>query len=379
MYDKIIDFIREEQGGAKIIPLHEPRFTGDEIGVLRDCIESGFVSSVGEYVEKFEKAIAKFCGAKFAVATVNGTAALHTALKIAGVEPKDEVLTQSLTFVATANAISYTGASPVFIDVDKDSLGLSPEKLENFLRKDSKLKKDGTFNKRTGRRIRACVPMHTFGHPCRIDEIAGICRKYKIIMIEDAAESLGSLYRNKHTGTFGKAGILSFNGNKIITTGGGGMIITNDAIFAKRAKHITTTAKLPHKWDYIHDEIGYNYRLPNINSAIGYAQVKKLKGFLAKKRLLAERYAKFFKSAGIPFISEPKNACSNYWLNSILFENRSKRNSFLEFAHSRGILVRPAWRLMSELDMFKSYQCGNLENTKWLEERIVNLPSSVPK
>ncbi len=379
MYKGIVEFIRETYGDRISIPLHEPCFSGNEREYVADTIESSFVSSVGEYVNRFERDIATFCGAKFAVATVNGTAALHIALKLSGTGAGDEVLTQPLTFVATANAISYTGALPVFIDVDRDTLGLSPEKLEDFLKVNIVIRKGFAVNKKSGRRISACVPMHTFGHPCRIDEIAAVCRKYKIALVEDAAESIGSLYKGKHTGTFGKAGVLSFNGNKIITTGGGGMIITDDANFAKKAKHITTTAKIPHKWEYVHDETGYNYRLPNINAALGCAQLEKLKGFLVKKRLLADTYATYFKSIGIPFVLEPEYARSNYWLNAILLKNRAERNKFLEYSNSNGVMTRPAWRLMNKLRMYKSCQCGNLENANWLEDRIVNIPSSVTK
>lgn len=378
MYDQVLEFIRKEQGGGRQIPLHEPRFCEDEIKLVVKCIKSGFVSSVGSFVDEFEKKVAEFCGVKFAVATVNGTSALHTALILAGACFGDEILTQPLTFVATVNAIKYTGASPVFIDVERDTLGLSPEKLLDFLNSNVKIEKNRAINKTTGRRIVGCVPMHTFGHPCKIDEIVSICEKYNIVVIEDAAESLGSIYKGKHTGSFGKAGILSFNGNKIITTGGGGMIITNDEEFAKKAKHLTTTAKIPHKWEYNHDCIGYNYRLPNINAALGCAQIDQISVFLEKKRILAEKYRDFFNSIGIPFVTEPLYAKSNYWLNSILFENKLEKEKFLNFAHSKGVMVRPAWRLMNTLEMFKTCQRWDLENATWIEERLVNIPSSVP-
>ena len=379
MYKDIVRFIRNIYGGRKTIPLHEPCFSGREKIYVSDTIDTGFVSSVGEYVNRFERDIVAFCGAKFAVATMNGTSALHIALKLSGTGNGDEVLTQPLTFVATANAISYTGALPVFIDVDRDTLGLSSEKLADFLKENSVLRKGGAFNRKTGRRISACVPMHTFGHPCRIEEIAAICMKYRIPLFEDAAESIGSLYKGKHTGLFGKAGVLSFNGNKIITTGGGGMIITDDANFAKRAKHITTTAKIPHKWEYVHDETGYNYRLPNINAALGCAQLEQLEGFLRGKRRLAGTYAAYFRTAGIPFVLEPEHARSNYWLNAILLKNRTDRNKFLVHSNSNGVMTRPAWRLMNKLSMYRACQCGDLENASWLEDRIVNIPSSVTK
>jgi aminotransferase in exopolysaccharide biosynthesis len=379
MYKGIVEFIRDIYGGRKNIPLHEPCFSGSEKKYVSDTIDTSFVSSVGEYVSRFERDIATFCGAKFAIATVNGTAALHIALKLLDIKAGEEVLMQPLTFVATANAINYVGAIPVFIDVDRDNLVLSSEKLTDFLKANVVVKQMGAFNKKTGRRISACVPMYTFGHPGRIDEIAAICRKYRIFLVEDAAESVGSLYKGKHTGIFGKAGILSFNGNKIITTGGGGMIITNDANFAKKAKHITTTAKISHKWEYVHDETGYNYRLPNINAALGCAQLEQLNVFIKEKRCLAGIYAEYFKGIGISFVLEPKYARSNYWLNTILLKNRTERNKFLFYSNSNGVMTRPAWRLMNKLKMYKSCQCGDLENSNWLEDRIVNIPSSVRK
>ncbi len=377
MYENIVKFIRQTYRGRKLVPLHEPCFKGREKQYVIDTIDTSFVSSVGEYVTRFEKEIATFCGAKFAVATINGTAALHATLKLSGINAGDEVITQPLTFVATANAIAHTGAKPVFVDVDRKTLGLSPEKLDYFLKKNAMLRSCGTFNKKTGRRIKACIPMHTFGHPCLIQDIAKICRKYKIILIEDAAESIGSYYRNLHTGLFGKAGILSFNGNKIITTGGGGMIITNNENFAEKAKHLTTTAKIPHKWEYVHNKIGFNYRLPNINAALGCAQLENLPLFLKRKRKLAEHYRNFFNKIGMSFMIEPDNSLSNYWLNSIILKNLNEKNKFLYYSNSKGIMTRPAWRLMNKLIMYKDSQCGDLSNSKWLEERIVNIPSSI--
>jgi perosamine synthetase len=329
----------------------------------------------------FEEKIAEYTGAKYAVAAVNGTAALHIALLLSGVKRNDEVITQSLTFVATANAISYTGASPVFVDVDKDTFGLSPQKLSEWLELNVEVKNIGgvkkAVNKDTGKVVSACVPMHTFGHPCRIDEIIEICDKYNIAVIEDAAESLGSYYKNKHTGTFGKFGTLSFNGNKTITTGGGGMILTDDIHLAKIAKHITTTAKVPHKWEFVHDMRGFNYRLTNIAAALGVAQIEQLPGFIESKRKLAKDYSLFFDNLDINFINEPENARSNYWLNAVLLKDREERDEFLEFTNDNGVMTRPVWELMNRLSIYKDCQTGDLTNSEWLADRIVNIPSSV--
>ena len=371
-----IDFIRSLYQTTEFIPLHEPRFTGNEKAYLLDCIDSTFVSSVGQYVDRFEIEMAKFTGAKYAVATVNGTAALHIALKMASVAQDDEVITQSLSFVATCNAISYCGARPVFVDVDRDTLGMSPQSLAAFLDENAVRTESGSRNKTTGRKIGAVVPMHTFGHPCRIDEIAAICNEYGIPLIEDAAESLGSYYHGKHTGTFGKLAAFSFNGNKTITTGGGGMIITDDESLAKHAKHITTTAKIPHSYEFIHDEIGYNYRLPNINAALGCAQMETLPRLLESKRQIALAYAGFFEQAGVEFVIEPEHAKANYWLNVLVLEDRSARDQFLKELNEAGVMSRPIWRLMNELEMFRECQCADLSNAKWLEERVVNIPSS---
>ena len=375
-FQSTIDFIRSLYQTTEFIPLHEPRFTGNEKAYLLDCIDSTFVSSVGQYVDRFEIEMAKFTGAKYAVATVNGTAALHIALKMASVAQDDEVITQSLSFVATCNAISYCGARPVFVDVDRDTLGMSPQSLAAFLDENAVRTESGSRNKTTGRKIGAVVPMHTFGHPCRIDEIAAICNEYGIPLIEDAAESLGSYYHGKHTGTFGKLAAFSFNGNKTITTGGGGMIITNDESLAKHAKHITTTAKIPHSYEFIHDEIGYNYRLPNINAALGCAQMETLPRLLESKRQIALAYAGFFEQAGVEFVIEPEHAKANYWLNVLVLEDRSARDQFLKELNEAGVMSRPIWRLMNELEMFRECQCADLSNAKWLEERVVNIPSS---
>jgi len=382
--EQVISFIRDIFNKPKIfIPLHEPCFFGNEKKYLNECIDSTFVSSVGRYVDLFEKKIVEYTSIKYAVATVNGTAALHIALILAGVKRNDEVITQPLTFVATANSISYTGAKPVFIDVDKDTMGLSPKKLENFLktstiqRFNDLTNKQETINNKTGMRIKACVPMHTFGHPCRIDEIVAVCKKYNIIVIEDAAESLGSFYKGKHTGNFGKLATLSFNGNKTITTGGGGMILTNDKKLAKLAKHLTTQAKVPHKWEYVHDYIGYNYRLTNLAAALGVAQMEQLPRLIKAKRELAEKYKFFFTGFGISFITEPRNAKSNFWLNAVILPDRKQRDKFLEYTNTNGIMTRPIWELMNRLPMFKDYQTGDLSNSEWLADRIVNIPSSI--
>ncbi len=377
MYSNFINFVQGIFKTKEFIPLHEPRFVGNEKKYLNECIDSTFVSSVGKFVDLFEKNIAEYTGSKYAVACVNGTAALHIALILSDVKQDDEVITQPLTFIATANAISYTGAKPVFIDVDKKTMGLSPEKLEQFLIEKTKLTKNGCINTETGRTIKACIPMHTFGHPSEIDKIKNICDKYSITLIEDAAESLGSFYKGKHTGTFGKFGTLSFNGNKTITTGGGGMILTNDTELAKLAKHLTTQAKVPHKWEYVHDFIGYNYRLPNINAALGVAQLEQLPDFLEEKRKLAGNYMTFFENTDIKFIKEHENSKSNYWLNTVLLKDRQERDNFLKLTNEKGVMTRPVWELMNNSAMFKDCQTESIENAEWLANRIVNIPSSV--
>ena len=377
MFNDFIDFVREIYGTKKLIPLHEPKFIGNEKKYLNQCIDTTFVSSIGNFVDKFEKKIAKCTGAKYAIATTNGTSALHVSLMLAGVEQDDEVITQPLNFVASCNAISYCRAIPIFIDVDIDTMGLSPFALKSFLENNTTVKNKKCINKKTNKIIRACVPMHSYGHPCRIDEIKKILKKYYIFLIEDAAESLGSFYKNKHTGTFGQLGTLSFNGNKIITAGGGGCIITNDKLLAKKAKHLTTTAKVPHKWNFNHDMIGYNYRMPNLNGALLVAQLENLNYFLKNKRKLAKKYEVFFKNTEYNFFKQPKNSNSNYWLNSIILKDKKNRDQFLKKTNARGIMTRPIWRLMNKLPMFKAAYCGDLKNSHWLEERIVNIPSSV--
>ncbi len=375
---KIIDFIKQIFKTDEFIPLHEPKFIGNEKKYLNDCIDSTFVSSVGKYVDTFEREFAKYVGSKYAIATVNGTAALHISLLLSDVKNGDEVITQPLTFVATVNAISYCGAKPIFVDVDLDTMGLSPLSMQKFLEENCEIKNNQCINKTTNKIIKACVPMHTFGHPCKIDEIQRLCEKWHIVLVEDSAESVGSHFNGKHTGTFGKIGVFSFNGNKIITSGGGGVIVTDDENIAKKAKHITTTAKIPHPYEYVHDEVGYNYRLPNINAALLVAQLEQLDTFIDKKRSLAKIYDEFFsKENGITLIKEPKNAKSNYWLQAILLPDSIKRDEFLEFTNTNGVMTRPIWRLMSELNMYKNCQKTSLDNAKYLEQRVVNIPSSV--
>ena len=373
----VTDFVKSVYKTDSFIPLHEPRFLGNEKKYLNECIDSTFVSSVGKFVDRFEDMIAEYTGVKYAVATCNGTSALHISLLISGVESGHEVITQPLTFVATCNAINYCNATPIFVDVDRDTMGMSPVALEAFLKENAIIKDQQCVNKSTGNIIKACVPMHTFGHPCRIDEIQRICKEWHITLVEDAAESLGSFYNNQHTGTFGELGVISFNGNKIITSGGGGCILTNSEELAKKAKHITTTAKEPHKWEYTHDLVGYNYRMPNLNAALIVAQLEQLEGFLRNKRFLAKSYEVFFNGGNIQFVSEPENSKSNYWLNSIILKDKIQRNLFLDETNSQSVMTRPIWTLMNKLPMFKEAQCGDLTNAEWLEERVVNLPSSV--
>lgn len=375
----IVDEIRSIFG-SDLIPLHRPIFEGNERQDLVDCIDSNFVSSVGEKVTEFERRIADFTGTRFAVATVNGTSALHIALRLAGVEPGDEVITQALTFVATCNATRYCNAWPVFVDVDQDSLGMSAGALRRFLENNAEVRPEGTYSLTSGRRLAACVPMHTFGMPCQIEEIVAICKEFGIPVVEDAAESLGSYVGDQHTGGFGALGTFSFNGNKVITTGGGGMIVTNDEALAVRARHITTTAKVPHTWEFIHDEVGYNYRLPNLNAALGCAQIERLPEMLAIKAQIADRYGKVTdRFDDIELVKPRKGTTTNHWLNSVLLENREERDAFLEYTNSQGVMTRPVWKLMHRLEMFAHCHHDGLEISSWLEDRLVNLPSSVPE
>jgi aminotransferase in exopolysaccharide biosynthesis len=379
MFKETVDFIRKSFNSPEsFIPLHEPRFIGNERKYVLDAIDSTFVSSVGAYVDKFEQLITEITGAKYAIATVNGTAALHISLILAGVTADDEVITQPLTFVATSNAVAYIGARSVYVDVNRETLGLCPDKLNSFLEENAEIKDDGKcYNKITGRKIAACIPMHTFGFCAYIDKISEVCKKWEIPVVEDAAESLGSYYKNIHTGRFGLLGSFSFNGNKTVTCGGGGAIITDDENIAKLAKHITTTAKVPHKWEYVHDYVGYNYRMPNLNATIACAQLEQLNSFLSNKRELALMYKNFFSKTGISFVFEQEGTTANYWLNTILLSDREERDEFLSFSNSNKVMTRPAWHLMNKLEMFKHSQTGDLTNAAWLEDRIVNIPSSV--
>lgn len=377
MYTQTIGFIREQFKTRDFIPLHAPVFMGNERKYVLDTIESTFVSSVGAYVDKSEQLMADICGAKKGIAVVNGTSGLQIALHLAGVESGDEVITQALTFVATANAINYTGAKPIFLDVDYDTMGLSPNAVETFLKDFGEMRKDGAYNKYTGKRIAACVPMHTFGFPVHLDELIHICDNWKIPIVEDAAESLGSYYKNKHTGSFGELGVFSFNGNKIVTSGGGGMIITNDEEKGRRAKHLTTTSKIAHPFEYVHDEVGYNYRMPNLNAALVCAQLEQLGTFLESKRALAKAYSNFFDSNSIKFRTELDNTQANYWLMCVELSNLEERDEFLKITNESKVMTRPIWQLMFRLPMYRECYYDDQKNAKFLEERIVNIPSSV--
>jgi perosamine synthetase len=378
MFDKIVDFIRQYYDQPEgFIPLHEPRFIGNERAYVLDAIDSTFVSSVGKYVDRFEEMIKNYTGAQYAIATTNGTTALHMSLLLAGVKSNELVITQPLTFISTCNAISYLAAQPLFVDIDSHTLGLSPSRLDHFLKEKTFLKGKECFHRESGKRIAACVPMHTFGHPAEIDSLMEVCARYKIPLIEDAAESLGSTFKKQHTGTFGLLGVYSFNGNKTITCGGGGMIVTNNEKLGKLAKHLTTQAKVPHPWKFVHDSIGYNYRLPNLNAALACAQMEQLDSFVSKKRELAETYRKFFTNTAITFVTEPDNTSANFWLNAILLSNKNERDAFLAFTNDRKIMTRPAWDLMPNLEMFKNCITEDITNARYVEERLVNIPSSV--
>jgi perosamine synthetase len=359
--------------------LHEPVFAGREWDYVQDCITTGIVSSVGPYVDRLEAMLARLAGVKRAVATVNGTAALHVCLQLAGVKRDDEVLIPALTFIATANAVAYCGAIPHLVEHARASLGICPESLAGYLARAVDVRADGhAWNRATGRRISACVPMHTFGHPVDLDPLLEVCARFNIVVVEDAAESLGSTYKGKATGSLGRISALSFNGNKIVTTGGGGAILTDDEELGALAKHVTTTAKVPHKWEYFHDRIGYNYRMPNLNAALGCAQLEQLDGFIARKRALADRYRKAFVGIeGVRFFSEPANTRSNYWLNALIFEpsQRGQREATLAATHAVGLLTRPAWVLMSNLPMYSACPKMDLTVAEELEACILNIPS----
>lgn len=403
-YKNTIDFIKSVYGNKEFTPLAVPVFAGNEKAYLNECIDTTFVSSVGKFVDRFEEDMARYTGAKKAVVCVSGTNALHMSLMLAGVERDDEVLTQALTFIATCNALSYIGAHPVFIDVDRSTMGLSPDAMKEWLIKNAEVRENmkiskadilshtdyatpqyplepdtkACYNKNTGRRVKACVPMHSFGHPVRIDEIAAICKEWHIELVEDAAESIGSTYKGQHTGTFGRIGAISFNGNKTITTGGGGMMLFNDEELGAYAKHITTQAKIPHRWEFRHDHIGFNYRMPNINAALGCAQLENLDKYIASKRAVAAEYIEHFKNVeGIDFFVEPENTFSNYWLSAVVLKDKESQLDFLQQTNDNGVMTRPIWELMNRLPMFENCENDGLANTIWFADRVVNIPSSV--
>ncbi|MFZ4123962.1 MAG: LegC family aminotransferase [Candidatus Planktophila sp.] len=376
MCEKIVGFVRDVFKTKDFIPLHAPKFAGNEARYVQETINSTFVSSVGAFVDDFERKLSEYSGVERAVAVVNGTAALHIALKLSNVEAGDLVITQALTFVATCNAIRYCGADPVFVDVDKETLGLSAGAMQLWLSENAVIEDGLCIHKLTRKVIRACVPMHTFGHPADLDGLVSVCAKWGIILVEDAAESLGSFYKGRHTGSFGLISALSFNGNKIITTGGGGALLTNTEL-GTRAKYLTTTAKRAHPYEYFHDELAYNYRLPNINAALGCAQMEVLDDYIGKKRQLASAYRDFFCGTQYAFVDEPLNCRSNFWLNAVVCENEAHRNQLLEYTNNHGVMTRPIWVLMNKLPMFSSCLRGDLKNSEWLEERVVNIPSSV--
>ena len=377
MNKKLIAFFRNKFSTNEFIPLHVPTFIGNEKKYLNECIDSTFVSSVGPFVDKFEELMNQITKTSKTTAVVNGTAGLQVALRLVGVKKNDEIITQALTFVATANAIAYNNAHPIFLDVDLDTMGLSPNAVDDFLEEHGELRDDGCYNKKTGRKIAACMPMHTFGFPVHLDELLIVCNRWKIPLVEDAAESLGSVYKGKPTGSFGEVGVFSFNGNKIVTSGGGGAITTNNIELGERAKFLTTTAKQPHPFEYVHNELGYNFRMPNLNAALACAQLEQLDLYLNKKRSLANRYEKFFSSKGIKFRTETKNTKANYWLMCIELENSKERDLFLESTNLNNVMTRPIWKSMDFLPMYKNCQKDELLNTRFLEARIVNIPSSV--
>ena len=377
MSKELIAFFRDKFKTNEFIPLHIPTFIGNEKKYLNECIDSTFVSSVGPFVDKFEQLMNQITKTKKTTAVVNGTAGLQVALRLVGVKKNDEVITQALTFVATANAIAYNNAHPIFLDVDLDTMGLSPNAVSDFLEEYGELREDGCYNRKTGRKISACMPMHTFGFPVHLEGLLKICNLWKIPLIEDAAESLGSEYKEKSTGSFGEVGVFSFNGNKIVTSGGGGAITTNNIEIGERAKFLTTTAKQPHQFEFIHNELGYNFRMPNLNAALACAQLERLDLYLNKKRLLAMSYEKFFNSKGIKFRTETKNTKANYWLMCVELENLKERDLFLESTNSNNIMTRPIWKAMDFLPMYENCQKDELLNTRFLESRIVNIPSSV--
>jgi aminotransferase in exopolysaccharide biosynthesis len=376
-FNSVISFVKAQYKTESFIPLHVPHFGGNEKKYLMETIDSTFVSSVGAYVDQFELMMQGITQTQKAVAVVNGTAGIQVALRLVGVKAGDEVLTQALTFVATANAIAYQNAIPVFLDVDIDTMGLSPKAVASFLKEFGDLREDGCYNRKTGKKISACVPMHTFGFPVHLDELIAVCNAWKISVVEDAAESLGSEYKGKPTGSLGKVGVFSFNGNKIVTCGGGGAIVTNDIAIGEKGKYLTTTAKVPHPYEYVHDEMGYNFRMPNLNAALACAQLEQLEGFLENKRKLAKEYQSFFAINGIKFRTETPETKANYWLMCVELENKAERDLFLETTNANGVMTRPIWQLMYRLPMYAHCQRDEQINAEFLEERIVNIPSSV--
>ena len=376
-YSEVIGFIKNQFDNKEFIPLHEPRFLGNEKKYVVDTIDSTFVSSVGAYVDKFELMMSSISGTSKSVAVVNGTSALQVALRLAGVSAGDEVITQALTFIATINAIIYNGAAPIFIDVDLDTMGLSPNAVEAFLEEFGEMREGICYNKKTNKKIAACMPMHTFGFPVHLTDLLKVCNKWNIPLVEDAAEAIGSEYHSRPIGSFGKLGVFSFNGNKIVTSGGGGAIVTNDVELGIKAKHLTTTAKVPHPYEYVHDEIGYNFRMPNLNAALACAQLEQLPTFIESKRTLANEYNTFFKSKGINFRTELPQTRSNYWLMCVELENKQKRESFLKVTNENGIMTRPIWQLIFKSPLYSGFQKDAQINAMYLEDRIVNIPSSV--
>jgi aminotransferase in exopolysaccharide biosynthesis len=376
-FNSVISFIKAQYKTENFIPLHVPHFGGNEKKYLLETIDSTFVSSVGAYVDQFESMMQTITQTQKAVAVVNGTAGIQVGLRLVGVKAGDEVITQALTFVATANAIAYQNATPVFLDVDLDTMGLSPRAVVLFLEEFGDLREDGCYNKKTGKKISACVPMHTFGFPMHLDELLAVCNTWKIPIVEDAAESLGSVYKGKPTGSLGKVGVFSFNGNKIVTSGGGGAIVTNDIVIGEKGKYLTTTAKIPHPYEYVHDEMGYNFRMPNLNAALACAQLEQLDGFLENKRKMAKEYQSFFAATGIKFRTETPETKANYWLMCVELENKQERDSFLKETNGNNVMTRPIWQLMYRLPMYGHCQKDEQTNALFLEERIVNIPSSV--
>lgn len=376
-FDFITEYIKDLYGTRDFIPLHVPKFRGKEKDYLAQCIDTTYVSSVGKFVDRFEAQMTQITKTEKAVAVVNGTAGIQVALRLVGVNAGDEVLTQALTFVATANAIIYNNAHPVFLDVDLDTMGLSSLAVSTFLDKYGELRENGCYNKKTGRKISACLPMHTFGFPVHLDELISVCNRWKIPIVEDAAESLGSEYKGQPTGSFGELGVFSFNGNKIATSGGGGAIVSKSISLAEKGKYLTTTAKQPHPYEYFHDELGYNYRMPNINAALACAQLEQLNTFLSEKRTIAHMYADFFKTNGIHFRTETPETKANYWLMCVELENKNERDAFLKHTNSNKVMTRPIWQLMFRLPMYENFQKDSQKNAIFLEERIINIPSSV--